>query len=73
MSIKVERKDPKEASENILRRFNRKVLQNGLLANAKAAMRHSRPESRRKRRTRAILRDQRRAEKARRIKMGLQK
>ncbi|MCL2371616.1 30S ribosomal protein S21 [Candidatus Saccharibacteria bacterium] len=73
MSIKVERKDPKEASENILRRFNRKVLQNGLLSEAKAQMRHTRPESRRKRRTRAILRDMRRAEKTRRIKMGLSK
>jgi len=43
MSISVTRKDQKEANENIIRRFNRKVLQSGVLSEAKASMRFSKP------------------------------
>ena len=35
MAIKVTRKDQSEANENIIRRFNRKVLQSGVMATAK--------------------------------------
>jgi len=71
MAIKVTRKDNSEANENIIRRFSRKVVQSGVLAEAKAAMRFTKPISKRERRKKAIVRDQRRAEKIERIKLGL--
>ena len=71
MAIKVSRKDQSEANENIIRRFNRKVLQSGVMATAKAGMRFSKPISKRERRLKAILRDKRKAEKAERMKLGL--
>ena len=69
--IKVTRKDEKEANENIIRRFNCKVLQSGVMATAKENMRFSKPISKRERRLKAILRDKRKAEKAERMKLGL--
>ena len=71
MSIRVTRKDQSEANENIVRRFNRKVLQSGVMATAKEGMRFTKPISKRERRTRAILREQRKAEKTERMKLGL--
>jgi ribosomal protein S21 len=71
MAIQVTRKDPKEANENIIRRFNRRVLQSGLVADFKGTMRFSKPISKRDRRKKAILRDIRKAEKVERIKLGL--
>ena len=71
MAIKVTRKDQNEANENIIRRFNRKVLQSGVMATVKEGMRFSKPISKRERRTKAILREQRKAEKAERMKLGL--
>ena len=71
MAIKVTRKDQNEANENVIRRFNRKVLQSGVMATVKAGMRFSKPISKRDRRTKAIIRKQRNLEKAERIKMGL--
>ena len=71
MAIKVTRKDQNEANENIIRRFNRKVLQSGVMATAKENMRFSKPISKRERRTKAILREERKAEKAERMKLGL--
>ena len=66
MSIKVTRKDQGEANENIIRRFNRKVLQSGIMPLAKSQLRFSKPISKRERRRKAILR-----EKTERIKLGL--
>lgn len=71
MSIRVTRKDQSEANENIVRRFNRKVLQSGVMATAKEGMRFTKPISKRERRARAILREQRKAEKTERMKLGL--
>ena len=71
MAIKVSRKDQGEANENIIRRFNRKVLQSGVMPLKKEQMRFSKPISKRERRWKAILREQRKAEKAERIKLGL--
>jgi len=71
MAIRVTRKDQSEANENIIRRFNRKVLQSGVMATAKEGMRFSKPISKRERRLKAILRDKRKAEKAERMKLGL--
>ena len=63
MAIKVTRKDQSEANENIIRRFNRKVLQSGVMATAKESMRFTKPISKRERRQKAILREQRRLKK----------
>lgn len=68
--ITVKRKDTREANENLLRRFNRRVLQSGVIAKAKASQRFSKPQTRRDRRRVAILRDQRRAEKALQMRLG---
>ena len=71
MSISVTRKDQKEANENIIRRFNRKVLQSGVLSEAKASMRFSKPISKSERRKKAIIRNERRAEKAMKMRLGI--
>jgi ribosomal protein S21 len=71
MSISVTRKDQKEANENIIRRFNRKVLQSGVLSEAKASMRFSKPLSKSERRKKAIVRNQRRAEKTMKMRLGI--
>ena len=71
MAIRVTRKDQQEANENVIRRFNRKVLQSGVMATAKEGMRFSKPMSKRDRRIKAILRDKRKAEKTERMKLGL--
>lgn len=69
--VQVTRKDEREAGENIIRRFNRKVLQSGILANAKAAMRFSKEMSKRDRREKAIIRRQRKNEKQAKARLGL--
>ena len=71
MAIKVTRKDQGEANENIIRRFNRKVLQSGIMPLAKSQLRFSKPISKRDRRRKAILREIRKGEKTERIKLGL--
>ena len=71
MAIKVTRKDQSEANENIIRRFNRKVLQSGVMPLKKSQLRFSKPISKRERRKKAILREIRKAEKAEKIKLGL--
>lgn len=71
MAIKVTRKDQGEANENIIRRFNRKVLQSGVLPLAKSQMRFHKPISKRERRKKAILREQNRARKQERLRLGL--
>ena len=63
MAIKVTRKDQGEANENIIRRFNRKVLQSGMMPLKKSQMRFSKPISKRERRLKAIIREARKAEK----------
>ena len=61
--VQVTRKDEREANENIIRRFNRKVLQSGVLAEAKASMRFAKPLSKPERRVKAIIRKERKADK----------
>lgn len=69
--VQVTRKDQKEANENIIRRFNRKVLQSGVLAEAKAVMRFSKPLSKTERRKKAIIRKERQADKAAKLRLGV--
>ncbi len=71
MSISVTRKDQKEANENIIRRFNRKVLQSGVLSEAKASMRFGKPLSKSERRKKAIIRNERKAEKTMKMRLGI--
>jgi ribosomal protein S21 len=69
--VKVTRKDEREANENIIRRFNRKVLQSGVLAEAKAAMRFNKDISKVERRKKAIIRKERKADKLAKARLGL--
>lgn len=69
--VQVTRKDGNEANENIIRRFNRKVLQSGVLAEAKASMRFSKPLSKTERRAKAIIRKERKSEKLAKARLGL--
>jgi ribosomal protein S21 len=68
--IQVTRKDSKESLENLLRRFNRKVQQSGLVLVVKQAQYFEKPDSKRERRQKAILRQQRRANKIKRAQFG---
>ena len=54
--VQVTRRAQKDANENIIRRFNRRVLQSGVLAQAKSVMRFAKPISKAERRKKAIIR-----------------
>jgi ribosomal protein S21 len=69
--VQVTRKDEREANENIIRRFNRKVLQSGVLAKAKDSMRYKKPISKPKRRAEAIVRKERKADKLAKARLGI--
>jgi ribosomal protein S21 len=55
----------------MIRRFNRKVQQSGVLARARGNMYFEKPISKRERRNKAIIRDQRRDEKAHKARLGI--
>jgi ribosomal protein S21 len=69
--IQVTRKDGHEANENLIRRFNRKVLQSGVLSAAKATQRFSKPISKIERRKKAIIRRARKADKLQKTRLGI--
>ena len=69
--VQVTRKDEKEANENIIRRFNRKVLQSGVLSAAKASQRFAKPISKTERRAKAIIRKERKADKLAKMRLGV--
>ena len=68
--IQVTKKDAKESTENLLRRFNRKVQQSGVVAIVKGHQYFEKPISKRERRHKAIIRQERKASKLKRIKLG---
>lgn len=68
--IYVTRKDSNEANENLIRRFNRKVQQSGVVAKVKSLQYFVKPLSKVERRRKAIVRRARKAEKAKRIRLG---
>jgi ribosomal protein S21 len=68
--IQVTRRDSKEPLENVLRRFNRKVQQSGLLVRAKQGQYFEKPISKSERRVKAIVRQERKALKVKKIKLG---
>ena len=69
--IQVTRKDSKESLENLLRRFNRKVQQSGAIAVVKQAQFFEKPMSKRDRRNKAIIRQERKALKLKKMKLGI--
>ena len=68
--IQVTRKDSKESLENLLRRFNRKVQQSGVVTVVKQGQYFAKPIIKRERRAKAIIRTERKAQKIKRIKLG---
>ncbi len=69
--IQVTRKDGKESAENLLRRFNRKVQQSGAIAVVKSGQYFDKGISKRDRRAKAIIRQERKSIKLKKIKLGL--
>ncbi len=65
------RKDSKESVENLLRRFNRKVQQSGAIAIVKQGQYFEKPMSKRDRRSKAIIRQERKAIKLKKMKLGI--
>jgi ribosomal protein S21 len=68
--IQVTRKDSKESLENLLRRFNRKVQQSGMMLSVKQKQYFEKPISKVERRQKAIVRRARKAVKLQKIKLG---
>lgn len=68
--IQVTKKDSKESTESLIRRFSRKVQQSGVLAELKAVQYFDKGVSKRDRRKKAIIRQERKALKNKRIKLG---
>ncbi len=68
--IQVTRKDSKESLENLLRRFNRKVQQSGVVTAVKQNQYFEKPMSKRDRREKAIIRRERKALKVKKLKLG---
>lgn len=68
--IEVTRKDSKESAENLVRRFNRRVQQSGLVLTVKAGQYFEKPMSKRDRRLKAIIRNERKAIKLKKTKLG---
>ncbi len=66
----VTRKDDNEALENLLRRFNRKVQQSGVLSIARKKQYFEKPPTRKAVREAAIKKNERRAIKMRKIMLG---
>lgn len=62
--IQVTKKDPRESTESLLRRFTRKVQQSGVMAITKQNQYFEKPLSKKERRERAIIRNQRKNLKA---------
>ena len=68
--IQVTRKDDKEANENLIRRFNRKVLQSGVMSTVKATQRFEN-RSARSSDAKAIIRRARKADKMMKMRLGV--
>jgi len=68
--IQVTRKDSRESIENMLRRFSRKVQQSGVMAIVKQNQEFAKPMSKRDRRKRAIVRNERKIAKFKKLRTG---
>ena len=68
--IQVTRKDSKESTENLIRRFTRKVQQAGVITAAKQSQYFEKPLSKSDRREKAIIRRERKKLNIKKIKLG---
>jgi small subunit ribosomal protein S21 len=68
--VYVYRKDDKEALENMIRRFNRKVMQSGVLRIARAKKYHEKPPTKVVLRQAAIIKKARRDAKVQKTYFG---
>ncbi|HIA91499.1 TPA: 30S ribosomal protein S21 [Candidatus Saccharibacteria bacterium] len=68
--VLVTRKDGKESLENMIRRFNKRVAMSGVIAAARNNQYFEKPISKTERRSKAIIRNKRKAEKLRQIRLG---
>lgn len=68
--IQVTRKDSKESVENLVRRFTRKVQQSGVVMTVKQGQYFEKPISKRDRRSKAIIRRERKLIKVKKMKLG---
>jgi len=68
--IQVTKKDAKEPTENLIRRFTRKVQQAGVIAEVKQTRYFEKDVSKRDRRKRAITRRERKEQKFKKIRLG---
>ena len=68
--IVVTRKDGKESLENMIRRFNKRVSMSGAIAEARNNQFFEKPISKTERRAKAIIRNQRKSEKLRQMRLG---
>jgi ribosomal protein S21 len=68
--IQVTKKDSKESVESLIRRFTRKVQQAGVITTVKSKQYFEKPQSKRDRREKAILRKERKAIKIKKMKLG---
>ncbi len=68
--IQVSKKDSKESTDNMLRRFTRKVQQSGVIAVAKQKQYFEKPLSKTERRQKAIIRRERKALKVKKLKLS---
>lgn len=66
----VTRKDEREALENVLRRFNKKVAQSGVLSNARRRQYYEKPPTKRQLREAALRKKERKEAKMRKIFIG---
>ncbi|HEY8109050.1 MAG TPA: 30S ribosomal protein S21 [Patescibacteria group bacterium] len=67
IDLTVVQKKDNESTENLIRRFNRKVVQSGVLSLAKKRRFHQQKPNRRARRTEAIREEKRRQARAKRM------
>ena len=68
--IQVTKKDSKESTENMLRRFNRKIQQSGIIAIVRQNQYFEKPMSKTDRRQKAIIRKQRKEQKLKKLKLS---
>lgn len=68
--MQVTRKSEQEALENLIRRFNRKVLQSGILGDARRNQFFEKSPSKRIQRVAAIKKKQRKDERLKRFMLG---
>lgn len=66
----VTRKDDREALENLIRRFNKKVQQAGVMRNARSRQYYEKPPTKRELREMAIRKRERKEAKMRKIYFG---